>query len=138
MKYPIKGECQCGQVSYLLHQAPNKVLACHCTDCQKLSSSPFSVTAIVDAKQIEFSGELASWERVAQSGNRNRGAFCPNCGVRIYQINPDAPNLIKLKLKPIDADQGDVFKPQAHVWVSEKLDWYQLPSDVKAFDKGMK
>ncbi|MDA0107699.1 GFA family protein [Vibrio sp. La 4.2.2] len=135
MDYPLQGACQCGQVTYELHEKPLMVFACHCTECQKLSTSPFSITAVVDASKVEFSGQLRSWERLADSGNRNCAMFCPSCGNRIYHFNPDAPETVKLKLKPIDQSLTDIFEPQAHVWVSEKLDWYQIPNNVKVFLK---
>ncbi|HDY8072351.1 TPA: GFA family protein [Vibrio vulnificus] len=135
MDYPLNGACQCGQVTYELYEKPLMVFACHCTECQKLSTSPFSITAVVDAEKIEFSGQLKSWERLADSGNRNCAMSCPNCGNRIYHFNPDAPETVKLKLKPIGMSRADIFEPQAHVWVSEKLDWYQIPKNVKVFPK---
>ncbi|MEZ8381818.1 hypothetical protein AB6C48_23680, partial [Vibrio splendidus] len=56
-------------------------------------------------------------------------------GNRIYHFNPDAPQTVKLKLKPTNMLAADIFEPQAHVWVSEKLDWYQIPTNVKVFHK---
>jgi len=135
MNYPLKAACQCGQVSYKLHKPPTLVVACHCTECQKLSTSPFSLTAVVSADTIEFSGEMNEWSRVAASGNTNTAKFCSGCGNRVYHFNPASPAVIKLKLKPVNIDETiNDFKPTAHVWVSEKVDWYQLPDDVKAYD----
>ncbi|MCG6213079.1 GFA family protein [Vibrio furnissii] len=135
MDYPIEASCQCGQVSYKLFTAPKKVIACHCQECQKLSTAPFSVTAMVPADAIEFSGEMNKWGRVAASGNQNDGYSCRTCGNRIYQINPAQPDLLKLKLKPVGLKNDALFEPQAHVWVSEKLSWVVLPEGVPAFDK---
>ncbi|MDC5804904.1 GFA family protein [Vibrio europaeus] len=135
MSYLVEGSCQCGQVSYKLTQPPKMVAACHCIECQKLSTAPFSVTAIVDAQDIEFTGELKEWQRVAQSGNKNYAKFCPECGNRVYHFNPDDQSTLKLKLKASTPTNHDVFEPTVHVWVSEKQDWYQLPDGIKAFDK---
>jgi len=135
MVFPIKGSCQCGQVTYKLFEKPKVVMACHCTECQKLSTSPFSVTAVVASSAIEFDGEITEWSRKADSGNKNNAAFCPNCGNRIYHYNPDDSATIKLKLKPINLIDDELFKPTAHVWVCEKLTWYQIPEGVKVFDK---
>jgi hypothetical protein len=135
MVYPIKGSCQCGQVTYSLSAAPKIVVACYCTECQKLSSSPFSVTAIVASTDIEFSGDLKEWGRPADSGNRSHAKFCPNCGNRIYHFNPDDSSTVKLKLKPVNIADDSVFEPTAHIWVCEKLSWYQVPEDVAVFDK---
>lgn len=135
--FPIKGSCQCGQLTYELYQKPKVVWACHCTECQKLSTSPFSVTAILDSKTIEFKGELKEWSRNSDSGNKNIAKFCPNCGNRVYHYNPDALDTVKLKLKPVNLSKASaaIFEPTAHVWVSEKLDWYQLPEGIDVFEK---
>lgn len=130
MEYPIEGSCQCGQVTYKLFKPPQKVIACHCTECQKLSTSPFSVTALVASKDIVFQGELKEWSRSSDSGNKNNAKFCPTCGNRIYHYNPAEPETIKLKLKPINLSDASIFEPSAHIWVSEKQSWYQIPDDV--------
>jgi len=135
VEYPIKGSCQCGQVTYRLAEVPKMVLACHCTECQKLSTSPFSITAIVATNAIEFSGELKEWSRSAESGNKNCAKFCPGCGNRVYHFNPDDPSTVKLKLKPVKMTDASIFEPTVHVWVSEKLSWYRIPEGVKVFDK---
>lgn len=135
MEFPIHASCQCGQVSYVLKAQPLKVFACHCQECQTLATSAYSVTAICDTNDVEFSGEMGEWSRLAESGNKNHAKFCPQCGNRIYHYNPDAPETVKLKLKPVGMKHDSVFKPQAHVWVSEKLDWVDIPQGMKCFDK---
>lgn len=135
MEYPIEGSCQCGQVTYKLYEKPKMVLACHCTECQKLSTSPFSVTAVVPSTAIEFKGKLKEWSRGADSGNRNNAMFCHTCGNRVYHYNPENSETIKLKLKPINLIDDEVFKPSVHVWVCEKLSCYQIPTGIKVFEK---
>ncbi|MDA0148984.1 GFA family protein [Vibrio sp. LaRot3] len=134
MQYPINVSCQCGQVSYTLKAPPKMVAACHCKECQKLATAPFSVTAMVAEQDIEFTGELAEWGRMSDSGNRNHAKFCTGCGNRIYHFNPDDPSMLKLKLKPVDADPEGIFEPTVHVWVKEKVSWYQIPENVKVFE----
>jgi len=131
MEYPIEASCQCGQVTYKLHKAPNKVFACHCTECQKLSTGPFSVTAIVSASDIEFRGELKEWSRIAESGNKNNAMFCPQCGNRVYHYNPDEVGTIKLKLKPVNMANDRTFEPTEYAWTKEKLSWYEVPLNTK-------
>jgi len=134
MEYPVEVACQCGQVKYTLHEPPKMVVACHCTECQKLSTGPFSITAIVASGAIEFSGKLKEWSRIADSGNKNIAVFCPDCGNRIYHYNPDDSASVKLKLKPVDLPEDNAFEPTAHLWVSKKQSWYQIPEGVKIFD----
>nr|WP_282437277.1 GFA family protein [Vibrio amylolyticus] len=122
-------------MTYQIKQAPLVVMACHCKECQKLSTSPFSVTAVFPTDAVEFQGELKEWTRPADSGNQNSAKFCPECGNRVYHFNPADLSSIKLKLKPTELEDDALFEPTAHVWVSEKQSWYQLPEGVTTFDK---
>lgn len=133
IQYPVKGACQCGGVSYELLKPPAMVVACHCKECQKLSTSAFSITAMINADDIRFSGEMRDWQRKADSGNVSAAKFCPTCGNRIYHYNPADPQ--KLKLKPSNLSDTRLIQPTAHIWVSEKQDWFEIPPGVKVVDK---
>lgn len=133
VQYPIKGACQCGGVSYELLAAPSLVVACHCKECQKLSTSAFSITAMVDADHLSIQGEMQEWQRPADSGNVSAAKFCPTCGNRIYHYNPADPQ--KLKLKVSNLEDTRLIQPTVHIWVSEKQDWFQIPEGVRVVDK---
>lgn len=133
IQYPLEGSCQCGNVRYQLLAPPLKVIACHCIACQKLSTSAFSITALIKSDTLVLQGELAQWERLAASGNKNYAKFCPHCGNRIYHFNPDEPDLIKLKAASLNDTR--VLKPEAHLWVSQKQAWYQIPDGVPQFSE---
>ena len=45
MKYPVEGSCQFGKVTCKLHESPKKVPARRSTECQKLSTRPFTISA---------------------------------------------------------------------------------------------
>lgn len=131
--YPIKGACQCGGVTYELLEPPMMVAACHCKECQKLSTSAFSITAMVNASGVRFRGEMKDWSRPSDSGKISAAKFCPTCGNRLYHFDPNEPE--KLKLKPSTLSDTRIIQPTVHIWVSEKQDWYQIPEGVKTFDK---
>ncbi|WFB34338.1 GFA family protein [Kiritimatiellota bacterium B12222] len=133
VNYPITGACQCGAVSYILKAAPLKMIACHCTECQKLSTSAFSITALVPADSIEFTGEMKEWSRGSDSGNENAAKFCPHCGNRIYHYNPADPSTLKLKIASISDTR--VIQPTMHTWVSQKQAWFDIPPGVTVFEK---
>jgi hypothetical protein len=133
VKCPIAGSCQCGQVTYQLLEPPLMVAACHCKECQKLSTSAFSITAVVETESVEFKGELKEWRRLADSGNKNYAKFCARCGNRIYHFDPDKPGIIRLK--PSNLTDTTWLSPSVHMWVSEKQVWYQVPEGVQQYDK---
>ena len=55
----IDGQCHCGRLSYRATIDPEKVSICHCTDCQNLTGSPYRVTVLCSAEQIEMTGAPA-------------------------------------------------------------------------------
>jgi hypothetical protein len=120
MTYPIGGSCQCGGVTYTLSEPPIVIAACHCKQCQKLSTSAFSITAMVSASAIEFAGEMKEWRRAADSGSTSAAKFCPTCGNHIYHFNPADPS--RIMLKPSTLADTSLINPTIHVWVREKQD----------------
>jgi hypothetical protein len=133
MTYPIKGSCQCGNITYTLKAKPQKVMACHCQECRKLSTSAFSITTVVESKDIEFNGTLDEWVRIADSGKKNHAKFCTGCGNRVYHYNPDDLSSIRLKLQPVNVTDDTIFQPSVHVWVTEKLSWFVIPEGMPSF-----
>jgi hypothetical protein len=129
MTYPTTGTCQCGQVHYKLKQPPIVTVVCHCTDCQKLSAGPFSITMLVKREDFELvRGELKAFDRPADSGNIARCYFCPVCSNRIYHENPDKAEVIRLK--PGTLDDTSIIKPEMHVWIRNAQPWVELPTDI--------
>ena len=56
MKLPQTGGCQCGKIRYEITEAPQSVYTCHCLDCQRLTSSAFSMGVVVGEKGFNLSG----------------------------------------------------------------------------------
>ena len=132
---PIRGSCQCGNITYAAHEAPMASLACHCVECQKLTSSVFSTVLVFKSESITFHGELKTWERRSESGRRNVAYFCPVCGNRIYHFDPDMPGITRLKSGTIDS--SPVPAPQVNQWLSRKPDWVAISDQVPQCDEGM-
>ena len=132
---PLTGSCQCGNVHYVANDHPVASLACHCIECQKLSSSVLSTVLVFRAESIQFTGELKTWERTSESGRRNVAYFCPVCGNRIYHFDPDMPTVVRLKSGTIDS--SPVPKPQVNQWVSRKADWVPLAEGIPGVLEGM-
>jgi len=106
-------------------------LVCHCRDCQKLSASAFSPTVVYRRAEISFEGELATYEGRADSGKRKVACFCPHCGNRIYHVDPEAPETIRLKGGTLDG--GPIPEPQVHVWTARKQPWVEIPANLPQF-----
>jgi len=74
----INGACHCGAISFKAEIDASRVMACHCTDCQVLSGSPFRAVVVAPISTFSVTGTPKSYVKVAQSGNRRAQVFCPN------------------------------------------------------------
>lgn len=127
-----EGGCQCGHVRYRIDAEPTALAVCHCTDCQQQSGSAFGMTLVVPADGFTITrGELESFVKVADSGNRGHCFFCPKCGGRIY----NAPELLKesVNVKPGTLDDRGFLAPIVHVWTASKQPWVEIPDGVPSF-----
>ena len=86
MKLPQTGGCQCGKIRYEINEAPTLVYTCHCRDCQRLTSSAFSLGIVVAEAGFRLSGiEPRPLQRMPDSG-RVRGMAWSAFGRALWTI----------------------------------------------------
>jgi hypothetical protein len=117
----IDGGCHCGRISYEAEIDPEKVGVCHCTDCQALSGSAFTVFVPVPKEAFRLRGEPKIYVKTAASGNRRAQAFCPQCGSRIYAAAEKDPQLFNLRVGTVR--QRAALAPKTQVWCRSALPW---------------
>ena len=85
MKLPQIGGCVCGAVRYEITYKPTRVYACHCTDCQRVTTSAFSIGVSVPGEAFRVTGkELQPVPGGVTEGGRAKTRWvCPDCGVWI-------------------------------------------------------
>ena len=85
----IDGTCHCGAISVEGEADPEKVVICHCTDCQAGTGSAFRVSVPVPGATFKIVGRPSLYlKTTADSGNPRVQAFCPQCGSPIYSTTP--------------------------------------------------
>ncbi len=130
MKGTYSGGCQCGIVRYVLDGEITRLNVCHCRDCQKQSGSAFGMSLVIPDETFRLtSGELKTFEVVADSGRKKTCAFCGNCGGRIY----NETSALK-SIKPGTLDDTSWLTPDAHYWTQSKQQWTPLSGDVPCYD----
>ena len=134
MKLPANGACQCGNVTYRVTEEPLVTVACHCLDCQKLSTAAFSMTMMLRRTGFELTGgDMNSWERPTEAGGTAICWFCPICSNRIYHENPAMPEFIRLK--PGTLEDRSALVPQAHVWACREQPWLKQYAELPRIDR---
>ena len=126
----MEGGCQCGYVRYRINQAPLRLNVCHCTDCQRQSGSAFGMSLVIKPESFALlSGTLKEFTTQADSGRTKVCAFCPECGVRIYNCTPA---LYSVKAGTLDDTSG--LQPDAHYWTRSKQRWPILAADIDCYE----
>jgi hypothetical protein len=118
----IDGKCHCGAITYEAEIDPATVSACHCTDCQVFSGSPFRASVPAAKENFKLlSGTPKIYVKTAASGNKRAQAFCPECGTPIYATTPTDPQVYGLRLGAVK--QRAQLKPGKQVWCNSALPW---------------
>ena len=133
MKLPLTGGCLCGKLRYEIAEAPRLVYTCHCVDCQRLTSSAFSMAINVPDAAFRLIGvEPRALESVADSGRTKTRLVCPECGCWICgNPNPET-GLRRVRAGTLD----DTFwlRPTVHFFVRSKQPWVAIPEGDQIFE----
>ena len=117
----IEGACHCGAISFSAEIDAERVLACHCTDCQTLSGAPFRAVVTVPIEGFKVSGNPTAYVKVADSGNRRAQMFCPTCGSNLYACAAESPTWVSIRLGAVT--QRALLKPAAQIWLHSAMPW---------------
>lgn len=132
----VQGSCHCGRITYEADVDPARVNLCNCTDCQVLSGSAFrvSVPAAKGAFRL-LGGQPNFYIKTADSGNRRRHAFCPDCGTPVFATaDTDDPPGYTLRVGGLA--QRASLPPTSRTWCRSTLPWSQDVSKVPGRDRG--
>ena len=129
---PLEGGCQCGQLRYRLKGKPLTFYLCHCTECQRQTSSAFGESLRVNAADMEFAGRKAVTRRMAESGTAREGIFCPDCGVRVWHGSEGKP---EGNIKAGTLDDTSWLWPAGHIWTRSKQPFMAIAEDELDFPR---
>ena len=117
----IDGRCHCGQVTFEAEVDPVTAGICHCTDCQMLSGSAYRVSVRAAVQDFKLSGQVSEYIKTADSGNKRKHAFCPNCGTPVYATQLEAPTAYTLRVGTIR--QRAELAPQRQIYCDSAVPW---------------
>ncbi len=117
----IHGHCHCGSIRFTAAIDPDKVVACHCSDCQTMSGAPFRAVVPAPADGFELQGSPKVYVKTADSGNRRAQAFCGDCGTPLYATSPDNPTAYGIRLGCVD--ERAQLPPRKQIWTQSEMPW---------------
>jgi len=128
---PLTGGCQCGRVRYRMMAHPVVFYLCHCTECQRHTSSAFGESLRFKREHMDVDPGLISVSRMSESGNERQGWFCPDCGVRIWHGTSGSA---EINLKAGTLDDTSWLVPAGHIWCRSKQPFMKISEDDLSYD----
>lgn len=128
------GRCLCGEVTYSLEGDPIATAVCHCSNCQRVSGSAFSLNIIALEAQLSVDGTLVAYEETDESGDTVfvRRRFCGSCG------SPIVSEMVQTGLIAVKAgtlDERAELQPTVEVWCVDRQPWVELPAMAISMDR---
>src|SRR5262249_40997545 len=131
----IDGRCHCGYITYEAQIDPEKVVICHCADCQTLSGSAFRTVALTREDTFKLlTGEPKIYVKTGESGTKRQQSFCPECGTPIYSSTVgDGPKVYGIRVGT--ARQRDQLVPKLQLWCRSSQSWLVGLSSIPKTEK---
>ena len=121
---PWEGGCRCGAVRIKVSKPPLLSVACHCTGCQRMSASAFSLTLSVPADGFEVTeGELVIG---GLRGPQAHHHHCDRCKSWMFTRIEGMDQFVNLRPSMLDAHGW--FVPFVEFFTGEKLPWAETPA----------
>jgi hypothetical protein len=117
-KLTQEGACRCGQVRLRVSAPPLLTMACHCTGCQRMTASAFSLSAAFQSAALAVtSGEPV----IGGLHGPTRHYFCPCCMSWMFTRPEGFDWLVNIRSTMLDDVRWST--PFIETWTREKLPW---------------
>jgi hypothetical protein len=122
-RLPLDGACRCGRVKIRISVPPMLTMACHCTGCQRMSGSAYSLSAAIPTEGFA----VVDGEPVIAGANAEAGHhFCPDC--MTWMFTRPAGFDFFVNVRPTMFDDTSWYSPFIETYTSEKLAWATTPA----------
>jgi hypothetical protein len=123
---PLTGGCLCGGVRYEVTAPPLSAGYCHCTRCQRRTGTAASAQARLAPGSLRIL-EGADLVREYAPSDGFIKCFCSNCGGALWSKDPDAGEVMSVRLGTLDP--GHDIRPEFRTFVAYAAAWEPIPDD---------
>jgi hypothetical protein len=125
------GGCLCGEVRYDIDVEPLWIGHCHCSMCRKHTGAALGTYVGFPAEAVRWLGREPVRYRSSKDVERS---FCPTCGstVGFHRVHETTLTIGSLD-RPEDII--DSCNSRSHVFLEEKLDWFDTSDTWTRHDR---
>ena len=113
-----QGGCRCGKVRFEVSGEPLLTMACHCTGCQRMTASAFSLSEGYAADAFAL---IAGETVIGGIHGPSRHYHCDHCKSWLYTEPEGVEGFVNVRSTMFD--QPPVERPFVETYVSEALPW---------------
>lgn len=139
-KLPWAAHCRCGAVAIQITAPPLVTMACHCTGCQRMSASAYSLSLAIPTP-----GFAVTAGKPVRGGTQLPGApehyHCPHCKSWLFTKLPGMADFVNVRATMLDDHAW--FRPWIETATAEALPFAgnlgaphrfaDIPSDLAAW-----
>ena len=124
----LAGECFCRAVRYVVADAFEYALNCHCSNCRRTTGSAFKPFAGIARDKL---GIASGGDNVMIHGDATgHNAHCRRCGSLLYSVVRDGA-YAHVALGTLVDDPS--IRPTAHIFVSSKASWFAITDGLPQY-----
>jgi hypothetical protein len=113
-----QGGCRCGRVRFEVSGEPLLTMACHCTGCQHMTASAFSLSEGYPADRFRLtSGETV----IGGIHGPTRHYHCDHCKSWLYTEPDGVENFVNVRSTMFDQPRSE--RPFVEMYLNEALPW---------------
>ncbi|MXQ10914.1 GFA family protein [Microvirga makkahensis] len=118
-----EGGCRCGQVRFHVTAKPVMTMACHCTGCQRMTASAFSLSALYPSDGFAV---VQGDPVIGGLHGPTRHFFCPHCMSWLFTRPEGLDDFVNVRATLFDNARD--FTPFIETCTSEALPWARTPA----------
>lgn len=125
----LRGGCLCGALRYRIDREPLGAVICHCVTCRRAAGAQAVAWATVPAAGFAWTAGTPA-AHVSSPGVLRR--HCAACGTSLTWEGEAGEVDVTLA----SLDDPEAIAPDREAWLSHRLPWTPLRSDLPGFAEG--
>lgn len=123
LNLPLQGGCRCDEVRIKVDVPPMIAAACHCTGCQRMTASAYSLSAAFPSTAFSITrGEPV----IGGLHGAARHYFCQHCMSWMFTRPEGLDAFVNVRITMFD--DASWFTPFIETMTSERLPWATTPA----------
>lgn len=116
-KLPWHGACRCGRIELTISEPPIVTMACHCTGCQRMTASAFSLSVLIPSSGFSVKGEPV----IGGIHGPDKHFHCEHCKSWLF-TRPSGMDIF-VNVRATMLDDHSWYRPFVETSTAEKLPW---------------